>query len=329
MRWSPTGCGAPTSRAGSAAGDGARIDPLTITDACSRYLLRSQAVEKTDTERVRAIFEAAFREYGLPEAIRTDNGAPFAVFGRRRAVAAGGVVDQAGHRAGTHPGRPSGAERPPRAHASHAEAGGAAGRGLAGAATGAGPFSRTSTTRCGRTRRSGMQTPASVYEPSPRPYPARLPEIEYPDSMEVRTIKSHGHFRWKKQDIFLTEVLWGEPIGLLPVGDGRFTVYFAHLPLVGFDSRRGKLVQMNKSCTGRKTKTKTFQRRKNKNCQGCARSEMSGLSPAVQGVRTGGTDRSDGRHFEPRSIEPILHVSFIVRRLRVILCKTGCIPSDF
>ena len=37
-----------------------------------------QAVEKTDTERVRAIFEAAFREYGLPEAIRTDNGAPFA-----------------------------------------------------------------------------------------------------------------------------------------------------------------------------------------------------------------------------------------------------------
>jgi transposase-like protein len=47
-------------------GDGTRIDPLTISDACSRYLLRSQAVEKTDTERVRAIFEAAFHEYGLP-----------------------------------------------------------------------------------------------------------------------------------------------------------------------------------------------------------------------------------------------------------------------
>src|ERR1035437_8608368 len=59
-------------------GDGDRIDPLTATDACSRYLLRCQAVEKTDTERVQAIFEAAFREYGLPAAIRTDNGAPFA-----------------------------------------------------------------------------------------------------------------------------------------------------------------------------------------------------------------------------------------------------------
>src|SRR5579871_4625216 len=59
-------------------GDGARIDPLTISDAHSRYLLRCQAVEKTDSERVQAIFEAAFREHGMPEAIRTDNGAPFA-----------------------------------------------------------------------------------------------------------------------------------------------------------------------------------------------------------------------------------------------------------
>src|SRR6266851_1601269 len=58
--------------------DGERIDPLTISDAHSRYLLRGQAVEKTDTARVQAIFEAAFREYGMPAAMRTDNGAPFA-----------------------------------------------------------------------------------------------------------------------------------------------------------------------------------------------------------------------------------------------------------
>jgi hypothetical protein len=43
-------------------GNGERIDPLTISDAHSRYLLRGQAVEKTDTERARAIFEATFRE---------------------------------------------------------------------------------------------------------------------------------------------------------------------------------------------------------------------------------------------------------------------------
>src|ERR1700732_780681 len=58
--------------------DGERIDPLTISDAYSRYLLRCQTVEKTNSERVQAIFEAAFREYGMPQAIRTDNGPPFA-----------------------------------------------------------------------------------------------------------------------------------------------------------------------------------------------------------------------------------------------------------
>ncbi len=59
-------------------GKGERVDPLTMTDAHSRYLLRCQDVEKTDTEHVQAIFAAAFREYGLPQTIRTDNGAPFA-----------------------------------------------------------------------------------------------------------------------------------------------------------------------------------------------------------------------------------------------------------
>ena len=90
----------------------------------------------------------------------------------------------------------------------------------------------------------GMQTPASVYEPSPRSYPPRIPEVEYPDTMLVRTVKSHGHFRWKKHDVFLSEVLWGEPIGLLPAADGIHTVYFAHLPLAQFDAKSCKLVPL-------------------------------------------------------------------------------------
>jgi hypothetical protein len=57
--------------------DGQRIDPLTISDAHTRHQSRRPAVEKTDTARVQAIFEAAFRECGLPQFIRTDQGAPF------------------------------------------------------------------------------------------------------------------------------------------------------------------------------------------------------------------------------------------------------------
>ena len=49
-----------------------------MTDAYSRYLLRCRATEKSDGVHVRAVMEAVFREYGLPEAIRTDNGSPFA-----------------------------------------------------------------------------------------------------------------------------------------------------------------------------------------------------------------------------------------------------------
>jgi transposase InsO family protein len=58
--------------------DGERIDPLTMTDAFSRYLLRCQAVDAANLEQVKAVYVAAFREYGMPWVIRTDNGAPFA-----------------------------------------------------------------------------------------------------------------------------------------------------------------------------------------------------------------------------------------------------------
>ena len=62
-------------------GDRTRVDPLTLADACSRYLLRCQAVGRPDTEHVWPILDAAFREYGLPLRLRSDNGPPFATIG--------------------------------------------------------------------------------------------------------------------------------------------------------------------------------------------------------------------------------------------------------
>jgi putative transposase len=82
-----------------------------------------------------------------------------------------------------------------------------------------------------------METPASVYEPSPRDDPARVTEPEYPSTMLVRSVKHQGLFRWNKHDVFLSEVLWAERIGLLPVDDRWFTIYFAQLPIASFDSR--------------------------------------------------------------------------------------------
>jgi transposase InsO family protein len=228
------------------AGDGTRIDPLTITDAWSRYLLRCQAVEKTGTERVRAIFEAAFREHGLPEAIRTDNGAPFA------SSAVGGLSRLAVWwiKLGIVPerieaGHPEQNGRHERMHRTLKQD------------VAVGQDWRAQQRRLDEFCHDynhvrphealAMQTPASVYTPSPRPYPAQVPEVDYPDAMEVRTVKSHGCFRWKKQDVFLSEVLWGERIGLMPEQDGTHTVYFAHLPLAGFNPATCKLVPLQRS----------------------------------------------------------------------------------
>jgi transposase InsO family protein len=58
-------------------GDGYRCDPFTITDAHSRFLIRCQAVARMDFAQVNAVCDAAMREYGMPERLRTDNGAPF------------------------------------------------------------------------------------------------------------------------------------------------------------------------------------------------------------------------------------------------------------
>jgi transposase InsO family protein len=221
-------------------GDGERIDPLTISDAHSRYLLRCQAVEKTDTERARGIFEAAFREYGMPESIRTDNGAPFAshaIAGLSRLAVWWmklGIVPErieAGHpeQNGRH-------ERMHRTLKQETAEPAAANR-------------RAQQRVFDRFRQEynqqrphealGMQTPAAVYEPSPRWYPARVPEPEYPPTMLVRSVHHQGQIRWKQHEIFLSEVLWGERIGLLPVNERWFTIYFAQFPIARFDS--GKL----------------------------------------------------------------------------------------
>ena len=162
-------------------GDGERIDPLTISDAHSRYLLRCQAVEKTDTARARGIFEAAFREYGLPAAIRTDNGAPFAshaVAGLSRLAVWWmklGIVPE--RIAAGHPEQNGRHERMHRTLKQETAEPPAANR-------------RAQQRAFDRFRQEyneqrphealAMQTPAAIYAPSPRSYPARVPEPEYP-----------------------------------------------------------------------------------------------------------------------------------------------------
>ena len=54
-----------------------RCDPLIISDAHSRFLIGCKIVEQTSDEIAKKVFTSIFREYGLPNTIRTDNGVPF------------------------------------------------------------------------------------------------------------------------------------------------------------------------------------------------------------------------------------------------------------
>jgi putative transposase len=72
--------------------------PLTLTDEVSRYLLACRGLRSTHTQQVRPWFEQVFRQYGVPGAIRSDNGSPFASTGLG-GLSQLGVVDQAGYRA--------------------------------------------------------------------------------------------------------------------------------------------------------------------------------------------------------------------------------------
>lgn len=229
-------------------GDGSVIYPLTITDAFSRYVLRCQQVVKTDTERARAVFEAAFREYGLPQAIRTDNGAPFASMALAGLSQLSvwwmklGIVPER-----IEPGKPQQNGRHERMHRTLKQDTAmppAADRGAQQRAFDA----WVKTYNEERPHEAlGMQVPASVYEPSPREYPRRVPEPEYPDTMLVRAVHSHGHFRWKKRhDVFLSEVLWGERIGLLPIDERWYEIYFCQVPIGRFDSQRLKVEPLPK-----------------------------------------------------------------------------------
>jgi putative transposase len=217
--------------------DGDRIDPLTLTDACSRYLLRCQTVERTNTEQVRAILEAAFREYGLPWALHTDNGAPFGSCGLAGLTHLSvylirlGIVPER-----SRPGHPQDNGRHERMHrtlkAETARPPAANRRAQQRAFDG---FRREYNEE--RPHEAlGQKTPSSCYLVSEREYPRRLPEPEYDSSWQVRRVKGKGDFSWKHQPVYLTKALAGQDVGLEPMDDRYWLVHFGSLPIGRFDS---------------------------------------------------------------------------------------------
>jgi putative transposase len=247
--------GAPTLHAGSPnevwtadfkgqfrTGDGLYCYPLTVADAYSRYLLGCTARLSTKQVEAQPVFERLFREYGLPQAIRTDNGAPFATpaFCGLSKLSVGWIKLGIRHQR-IEPGRPEQNGRHERMH-----------RTLKAEATR--PPEHNQATQQARFDRFcreynherphealGQRTPASLYHASPRQMPATLAEPEYPGHCLVRRVSNAGTFRFKSRQLFLSDTLLQEWIALEETGDGLWSIYFYDVLLARLDERDFKL----------------------------------------------------------------------------------------
>lgn len=229
--------------------DGRYCYPLTIADGCSRFLIRCQALYSTAHDRSQTVFEAAFREYGLPAIIRTDNGSPFATC----AIARLSQLSVWWIRLGIYPelielGRPDQNGRHERMH-----------RTLKAETTrppsGNLPAQQRKFNRFRyefnyvRPHEALEQnTPAMRYEPSVRRMPGTLPEVEYPSHWEVRLVSRNGGFRWNGERVPVSQVLQGEYVGLEEVDNEVWSVYFGHVQLGRFHERELRV----KDALGRK-----------------------------------------------------------------------------
>jgi putative transposase len=90
----------------------------------------------------------------------------------------------------------------------------------------------------------GQRPPAKFFEPYPRPYPDRLPELTYADDVIVRRVRTNGEVRWQGMLVYLSGVLAGEPVGFKQVADDWWDVSFGPLLIARWDDRRKYMLRV-------------------------------------------------------------------------------------
>jgi putative transposase len=208
-----------------------RCEPLTVRDEYSRYLLELRRLPNSRTETVRLCFEGLFERYGLPGAIRSDNGAPFAhtqaLFGLSRLsvwwLALG--IDLERGRPG-HPQDNGGHERMHRDIGQELEPHTAEQAAL--------DLWREEFNGERPHEALGMKCPADIYQRSARAYPGTPEDIAYPD-MYGRRVDKHGKVDWHGAEITISGSLRGWSVGLNPTAEGKVEVWFGRLLLGSID----------------------------------------------------------------------------------------------
>jgi transposase InsO family protein len=219
-------------------GNGVYCYPLTIADQHSRFLLTCHGLLSTQTVTARPVFERTFREYGLPRAIRTDNGVPFAT----QAIHGLSFLNVWWMRLGIQhqrilPGRPDQNGAHERMHRTlKRQAVRPVQRSCAAQQRAFDAFRREYNTE--RPHEAlDQDTPGSRYRASPRPYPHRLPPLEYPGHFVVKKVTTGGTFRFRRRLLHLANALVDQPIGLEETDDGIWAIHFNTVLIATLDER--------------------------------------------------------------------------------------------
>jgi putative transposase len=204
-----------------------RVEPLTVRDLCTRYILGIFLLRNQSDAAVRARLRRLFGRWGLPRVIRTDNGAPFGGNGAlglsRLSVWWLSLGIEVEFSRPAHPEDNAGHEQMHRVYKAEA----------------AQPPARDRARQQRRTERwrrryneerpheaIKMKTPARLYRGSVRPLPPKPPEPKYDEAWEVRRVRNRGHIKWRGRQRFIGRAFVGQRIALKPLAPGRFEVFF-------------------------------------------------------------------------------------------------------
>jgi putative transposase len=213
-------------------GDGLYCYPLTVTDNYSRMLLACHGLLSTACADAKPVFRRLFQEYGLPERIRTDNGVPFATTSLARlSTLSAWWIRLAVLPELIEPGKPQQNGKHERMHKTL----------KAEATRPPAPTLRSQQRKFDVFRQEynherpheslNQETPASLYQASPRSYPSRLPKLEYPLHFEKRLVSDNGGIRWNNYWVNVSCCCAREYVGLEEIDDGVWEIYFGPLKL--------------------------------------------------------------------------------------------------
>ena len=224
-------------------GDGTRCYPLTITDAVSRYLIKCEGVEDKSEERARRHFELAFREFGVPGGMRSDNGTPFAT------TAIGGLSTLSVWwiQLGIRPerielGHPEQNGRHERMHLTLKQQTASPPKKTMVAQQAAFDLFRHDFNDVRPHEALGQTAPARHYAPSYRTMPESPRPPEYGAGVITRLVTENGSVSWKGEHLWLSRLLVGQPVGFKLIDEDEWELHYGPVLLGYVLLRAGKIL---------------------------------------------------------------------------------------